>query len=85
MHLLYSANMANAKASAETARPAFCMMAVAALVVCSGAAEPEAVLDPKGELEDEPEAEDELDVPLALEDEAVCITISTMDGIHGRQ
>jgi hypothetical protein len=72
-------------ATAETARPAFSMTEVAALVVCSGAAEPEAVLDPEGELEDEPEAEDELDVPLALDDEAVYMAFSRRNGIHGRR
>ena len=85
MHWLYKAKTARAKATAETARPAFWMMVVAALVVCSGAAGPEAMLEPEGELEDEPEAEDELDVSLALDDEAVCMTVSTMHDTSKRQ
>lgn len=84
MQVLYNANVASAKASAVTTRPAFCMIAVAALVVCSGAAEPEAVLEPEGEFEEEPEAEDELDVPLALGDEAAYVTVSTMHCKHDR-
>lgn len=53
---------------------------VAALVVCSGAADPEGLLELDGELEDEPEAEDEaeVDVPLALDDEAVYVMVSTI-------
>lgn len=78
MQVLYNANMASAKASAGTTRPTFCMIQVAALVVCSGAAGPEAVLEPEVELEEEPEAKDELDVPLAVKDEAVYVTVSLM-------
>jgi hypothetical protein len=66
---------------AETARAAFCMMVVAALVFTSGAAEPEGLLEPEGKLEEEPAeeepvAEEEPDVPLVLDDEAVYLFVS---------
>jgi hypothetical protein len=60
--------------SAETAKPILCRTLVAALVACSGAAPPEVLLEPEGEIEDEPEDKGEVD-SLALDDEAVYATL----------
>jgi hypothetical protein len=78
---LYKAKARVVNRSAETTKPTFWMVLVAALAVCSGAAEPEELVELE---DDEREAEDGLDVPLALDDEAVCLTVSTMYGACDR-
>lgn len=84
--------MATVNASADIARPAFFTTEAAALVVCSGAAEPEVPLALEGELEGEPEDDEpeplatfEPGVPLALEDEAVFVSVSMMYDIQDRR
>jgi hypothetical protein len=74
----YKTRIVSANVDTKIARLAFCIIEVAALLVCSGAATREAVLEPEGELKGNPEVEDALDVPLVPDVEAVYVEVSTM-------